>query len=135
MTAHISRRVIQHNTTTSLMNGVVRWLKTEPSSNDAEWQAHTELIQACLEEMVEMSVNRRPIADKLDRAMPHVRSMLVGMWEHDRLTALAHGEITLQQLLPRHPASSCFRSRKNHHYGNTIPVREVVRPMSHASAN
>ena len=39
----------------SLLESIVRWLKTEPSTNDAEWQAHTDLVQACLAEMVEMS--------------------------------------------------------------------------------
>jgi hypothetical protein len=110
MTEYTIRRVIQHNTTKSLIDGVVRWLKTEPSRSDAEWQAHTDLVQGCLEEMIEMSFNpsngvsprrvRRPVADKLNRAMPHVRSMLIGMWEHDRTTALAHGETTLRRLCP-----------------------------------
>src|SRR4249919_355361 len=103
MTAYTIRRVIQHNTTKSLLDGVVLWLKTGPSPNDAEWQAHTDLVQTCLEKMVEMSestVNpsqgassrsvHRSAADKLNRAMPHVRSMLVAMWEHDRTAALAH---------------------------------------------
>ena len=54
MTAYTIRSVIPHNTTTSLIDGVVRWLKTEPSRSDAEWQAHTDLVQGCLEEMMEM---------------------------------------------------------------------------------
>jgi hypothetical protein len=112
MTAQTIKRVIQHNTTKGLIDGVVRWLKTAPSRSDAEWQAHADLVQGCLEEMTEMAFNpsngvpakcaRRPVADKLDRAMPHVRSMLIGMWEHDRTTALAHGETTLQRLCYRH---------------------------------
>lgn len=102
------KRVIHHSTTKSLLDGVVRWLKTGPSPNDAEWQAHTDLVQVCLAEIVDMSestVNpskaassryvHRLVADKLDRAMPHVRSMLTATREHDRTTALAHGEITL----------------------------------------
>ena len=40
----------------------------------------------------------RPVADKLNRAMPHVRCMLTAMRERDRITALAHGETTLQRL-------------------------------------
>ena len=135
MTANTMRRVIHHNTTKSLIDGVVRWLKTEPSPNDAEWQAHTDLVQACLEEIVEMSVSpskgasprcvHRPVADKLNRAMPHVRSMLISMWEHDRTTALSHGETTLQRLLPRHSGSSRF------------PVTQSIfdAAMNHPSAN
>jgi hypothetical protein len=40
----------------------------------------------------------RPAADKLNRAMPHVRSMLTAMRDRDRTTALAHGGMTLQRL-------------------------------------
>jgi hypothetical protein len=100
-----------YGSTKTLLESVVRGLKTEPPQNDAEWQAQTELVQACLTEMVEMSeptVNpsigstsryvHRPVADKLNRAMPHVRSMLTAMRDHDRTTALAHGETTLRRL-------------------------------------
>jgi hypothetical protein len=100
-----------YGNTKSLLESIVRWLKTEPSKNDAEWQAHTDLVQACLAEMVEMSeptVNpsqgatsryvHRPAAEKLNRAMPHVRSMLTAMRDRDRTTALAHGETTLRRL-------------------------------------
>ena len=99
-----------YGNTKNMLESVVRRLKTEASQNDAEWQAHTELVKACLEEIVEMSestVNpskgasryvHRPVADKLSRAMPHVRSMLTAMRERDRTTALAHGETTLQRL-------------------------------------
>ena len=134
MTAYTIRRVIQHSTTKSLIDGVVRWLKTEPSPHDAEWQAHTDLVLTCLEKMVEMSVNpskgvsprcvHRPVADKLNRAMPHVRSM-IGMWEHDRTTALAHGETTLRRLCPRHTGSSSFSVTQNHPYGSILRVQEV----------
>jgi hypothetical protein len=127
--------VIQYNTTKSLIDGVVRWLKTEPSQSDAEWQAHTDLVQGCLEEMTEMFLNpskgvsprcvHRPVADKLNRAMPHVRSMLIGMWEHDRTAALAHGETTLQRLGPRHLESSRISVMQNHLKEAFFGVREV----------
>ena len=100
-----------YGNTKNLLESIVRGLKTEPPQNDAEWQAQTELVQACLTEMVEMSeptVNlsmgatsryvHHPVADKLNRAMPHVRSMLTAMRERDRTTALAHGETTLRRL-------------------------------------
>ena len=111
MAAYTIKKMIQHNITKTILDGVVRWLKTEPSPNDAEWQAHTDLVQACLEEIVEMSestVNpskgassryvHRPVADKLNRAMPHVRLMLTAMRDRDHSTALAHGETTLRRL-------------------------------------
>ena len=95
----------------NLLESIVRGLKNEPPQSDAEWQAQTDLVQGCLAEMVEMSeptVNPsrgaasryvyRPVADKLNRAMPDVRCMLTAMRERDRTTALAHGETTLQRL-------------------------------------
>jgi hypothetical protein len=100
-----------YGNTKNLLESIVRGLKTEPPQNDAEWQAQTELVQACLTEMVEMSeptVNpstgatsryvHHPVADKLNRAMPQVRSMLTAMPDRDRTTALAHGEVTLRRL-------------------------------------
>ena len=96
-----------YGNTKSLLKNIVRGLKTEPPQNDAEWQAQTDLVQACLTEMVEMSEPtaypsigtryvHRPVADKLNRAMPHVRSLLTAM--RDRTTALVHGETTLRRL-------------------------------------
>jgi hypothetical protein len=98
-----------YGSTKTLLASIVRGLKTESPQNDAEWQAQTELVQACLTEMEEMSEPtahssmrtryvHRPIADKLNRAMPHIRSMLTAMRERDRVTALAHGETTLGRL-------------------------------------
>ena len=100
-----------YGNTKNLLESIVRGLKTEPPQDDAEWQAQTELVQGCLAEMVEMSeptVNpsmgatsryvHRPVADKLNRAVPHVRSMLTAMRERDRNTALLHGETTLRRL-------------------------------------
>ena len=135
MTAYTIRSAIQHNTTTSLIDGVVRWLKTEPSRSDAEWQAHTDLVQGCLEEMTEMPFNpsrgvsprcvHRPVPHKLNRVMPHVRSMLIGMWEHDHATALAHGEATLQRLCPPPLRGFSFCGHANQPYGSFFRVREV----------
>src|SRR5260370_14592180 len=97
--------------TKNLLESIVRGLETDPPQSDAEWQVQTDLVQACLAEMVEMSeptVNssmgatsryvHRPVADKLNRAMPHVRSMLTAMRDRDRSTALAHGETPLRRL-------------------------------------
>jgi hypothetical protein len=100
-----------YGSTKNLLESIVRQLRTEAPQDDAEWQAKTDVVQACLAEMVEMSEPtvspskgatsryvHRPVADKLNRAMPHVRSMLTAMQQHDRTTALAHGETTLQRL-------------------------------------
>jgi hypothetical protein len=98
-----------YGSTKTLLESIVRGLKIEPPQSEAEWQAQTELVQNCLSEMVEMSEPtvhpsmrtryvHRPVADKLNRAMPHVRSMLTAMRDRDRTTALAHGETTLLRL-------------------------------------
>ena len=100
-----------YGSTKNILESVVRWLRTEAPQDETDWQAQTDIVQACLTEMAEMSeptVNppkrgasryvHRPVADKLNRAMPHVRSMLTAMRDRDRITALAHGERTLQRL-------------------------------------
>ena len=96
-----------YGNTKHLLESIVRGLKTEPPQNDAEWQAQTDLV-AEMAEMSEPTVNsvhgatlryvHRPIAIKLNRAMPHVRFMLTAMRERDRTTALAHGETSLRRL-------------------------------------
>ena len=100
-----------YGNTKNLLESIVRGLKTQPPQDDAEWQAQTDLVQGCLAEMAEMSEPtvhssiwatsryvHRPVADKLNRAMPYVRSMLTAMRDRDGTTALAHGETTLRRL-------------------------------------
>ena len=41
-----------YGNTKTLLESIVRGLKTEPPQNEAEWQAQTELVQGCLSEMV-----------------------------------------------------------------------------------
>jgi hypothetical protein len=97
--------------TKTLLESIVRRLEADPPHDDVEWQAQIDAVQACLEEMIEMSEPtfnpvkgasaryvHRPVADKLNRAMPHVRSMLAAMRDRDRTTALAHGATSLQRL-------------------------------------
>jgi hypothetical protein len=97
--------------TKTLLESIVRRLKIEAPQDDAEWQAQIDVVQGCLREMIEMSEPNikpskgvasryihRPVADKLNRAMPHVRLMLMSMRDRDRTTALAHGETTLRRL-------------------------------------
>jgi hypothetical protein len=100
-----------YGNTKTLMESIVRWLRTEGSHDDADWQAQTDLAQACLAEMVEMTKPtvhplkgptsryvHRPVVEKLNRALPHAQFMLTAMRDHDRTTALAHGETSLQRL-------------------------------------
>jgi hypothetical protein len=99
-----------YGNTKVLLESVVRRLRTEAPKDDGDWQAQADLVRACLAEMVELSEPvipqakgtsryvHRPVADKLNRAMPFVRSMLAAMGNRDRNLALAHGETTLRRL-------------------------------------
>ena len=94
-----------------LLEIIVLRLRTEPPQDEEEWQAQTAVVQAVFEEMSERRVNQpkedapqnvhQPVAKKLNRAMPHLQSMLTAMQNRDRTTALAHGETTLQRFRER----------------------------------
>src|ERR1035438_6524988 len=118
-----------YGNTKNLLESTVRSLKTEPPQDDAEWHAQTELVQACLAEMVEMSeptVNpsmgatsryvHRPVADKLNRAMPHVRSMLTADRKSTRLNSshlgISCAVFCLKKKKTRADASSRRRGRR-----------------------
>lgn len=100
-----------YGSTKSLLDSIIRQLKIEAPEDDAAWQAQTDVLQSCLEEMVAMRespVNplpgtasryvHRPVSDKLNRAIPHVWSMLTAMRDRNRTTALECGETALQRL-------------------------------------
>jgi hypothetical protein len=89
---------------------IVQRLSLQSPQDEEEWQAQTAVVQACFEEMgiSESMVNQlkvnsdwRNTTDELNRAMPHLQSMLTAMRNHDRTTALAHGERALQRLRDR----------------------------------
>jgi hypothetical protein len=100
-----------YGNTKTLLESALRRLETPESPPDDEWKAQTEVVEACLAEMAEMSeptVNssrgiesryvHRPAADKLNRAMPHVRAMLTAMRARDRAGALKHGAEAFRRL-------------------------------------
>ena len=101
-----------YRSTKTLLDSIIRQLKAEAPAGDEEWRAQTDLVQTCLEEMVGLSEPassplpgsrssryvHRPAADKLNRAMPYVQSMLAAIRNHDRISAVVHGEIALQRL-------------------------------------
>jgi hypothetical protein len=96
--------------TRSLLESIVRWLQSADPRDESAWQAQTELAQACLAEMMVLSEPishakgstsryvHRPVAEKLNRAMPHVQAMLTAMRERDRFSAVAHGETAFRRL-------------------------------------
>jgi hypothetical protein len=92
------------------LEGIVQWLDGK-DQDEAQWNAQTDLTHACLAEMADLSEAMRdaakrssgryghnPFADKLNRAMPHIRAMLTAMRIRDRATALSHGETAMRQL-------------------------------------
>lgn len=120
--------------TKSLLESIVRWLKTDTPQDDAEWQTQTDLVRTCLDEILAMSKPdvhpsrlattryvHRPAAAKLNRAVPHARSMLRAMRNRDRATALAHGESTLQRLRTGNSRSPQFG----------LPPRLLIRRFRH----
>src|SRR5579863_419748 len=97
--------------TKSLLESTLRWLKIEAPQDDSEWRAQTDVVRVCLDEITAMSKPavhpsrlatsryvHRPVTDKLNRAIPHARSMLLAIRNRDRITALAHGETAIQRL-------------------------------------
>ena len=100
-----------YGNTKSLLESALRQLNTGESQPDDQWESQTEVVEACLAEMAEMSeptINsskgvesryvHRPAADKLNRAMPHVRAMLEAMRARDRAGALKHGAEAFRRL-------------------------------------
>ena len=100
-----------YGNTKTLLQSALRQLEIAESPADHDWQAQTEVVETCLAEMAEMSeptINssrgvesryvHRPAADKLNRAMPHVRAMLTAMRARDRAQALKHGAEAFRRL-------------------------------------
>ncbi len=98
------------NTKTLLESALRRLSEGEVPGSD-EWKNQTEVVETCLSEMTVMSeptLNpgkspdsryvHRPAADKLNRAMPHVKAMLAAMREQDRAGALKHGTEAIHRL-------------------------------------
>jgi hypothetical protein len=93
------------------LQGVVNWLRSEDNT-DSGWKAQTDSAQECLVEMmriletIEIAQTTAPIrdlgvesrAENLNRTIPHVRTMVRAMREHDRATALTHGEMGFRWL-------------------------------------
>jgi len=54
--ARIKRdNLMWYGSSKTLLESIVRQLKADTPIDNAEWQAHTDVVQACLDEMVEMS--------------------------------------------------------------------------------
>ena len=100
-----------YDSTKGLLQSILRSLET---SGEIRWDEHTESGNACLYEMHQMS---RPLykayrtdkqnansqaqigfPEKLSRAMPHVRTMVIAIRHKDQTTAVESGKSALAEM-------------------------------------
>ena len=100
-----------YDSTKTLLQSILRVLET---GDDSRWDDQIESGNACLYEMHQMaapmykayrtdsfnanSVAQSSLPEKLDRAMPHVRSMVIAIRHRDRSKALDSGKTALAAL-------------------------------------
>ena len=97
-----------YDSTKTLLRSTLQSLETV---DETTWDDQIESIKACLYEMHQMSAPlfraykkdalnahspaHNPICDKLNRALPHVKSMLSAVRQKDRAAALESGKAAL----------------------------------------
>ena len=100
-----------YDSTKALLQSILRSLE---ASGEIRWDEHTESGNACLYEMHQMS---RPLykayrtdkqnansqaqmgfPEKLSRAMPHVRTMVIAIRHKDQTTAVESGKSALAEM-------------------------------------
>ncbi len=100
-----------YDSTKAVLQSILRSLET---NGEIPWDEHTESGNACLYEMHQMS---RPLykayrtdkqnansqaqigfPDKLTKAMPHVRSMVIAIRHKDQTTAVQSGKSALAEM-------------------------------------
>jgi hypothetical protein len=100
-----------YDSTKTLLRTIVESLET---TDEAAWEDQIESARECVFEMHQMNralplelrpegVNERfPVANphcqKLDRAMPHVKSMMTAIRRRDKAAALESGRLALAQM-------------------------------------
>jgi len=100
-----------YDSTKSLLQTILRSLET---GGDAGWDDQTESGNSCLYEMHQMSGSQyqpyRPdrlnansmvqshLAEKLNRAIPHVRTMVIAIRHKDQTQALESGKAALAEM-------------------------------------
>jgi hypothetical protein len=100
-----------YDSTKALLQGILRSLET---TDEIRWDEQTESGNSCLYEMHQMA---RPLykayrtdkqnansqaqigfPEKLSRAMPHVRSMVIAIRHKDQVTAVESGKSALAEM-------------------------------------
>jgi hypothetical protein len=100
-----------YDSTKGLLQSILRSLET---GDETRWDDHTESGNECLYEMHQMSEPRykayrsdginanslvqSTIPDKLSRAMPHVRTMVIAIRHKDQPRALQSGKAALAEM-------------------------------------
>lgn len=100
-----------YDSTKTLLQSILRSLE---AGVETRWDDQTESGNACLYEMHQMSRPRYKayrtdslnsnlpaqisLPDKLNRAMPHVRSMVIAIRHKDQATALQSGKAALAEM-------------------------------------
>jgi hypothetical protein len=100
-----------YDSTKGLLQSILRSIETE---DETKWDDRTESGNACLYEMHQMSgplyrayrpdrLNARQVlqgafSDQLNRAMPHVRLMVIAIRHKDQRRALESGRAALAEL-------------------------------------
>ncbi|MBZ5581055.1 MAG: hypothetical protein LAQ30_02415 [Acidobacteriia bacterium] len=107
------------DSTRSLLQSIV--LTLERTGDESRWDDQTESGKACLFEMHQMSGRaykayrtdtlgaktgpQRSLSERLDRAIPHVRSMTIAIRRRDRAMALKSGKAGLAEMNDANPYS------------------------------
>lgn len=98
-----------YDSTKTLLQTILRVLETD---DESRWDDQNESGNACLYEMHQMSgplykayrtdntnsVLQSRLPEKLNRAMPHVRSMVIAIRHRDRARALQSGKAALAEM-------------------------------------
>ena len=109
-----------YDSTKSLLQSILRSLETV---DDTGWDDQTESGNACLYEMHQMSGSLytpyRPdslhanspaqsnLPEKLSRALPHIRTMVIAIRHKDQIHALESGRAALAELNGTRPLGRC----------------------------
>lgn len=150
-----------YESTKSLLLSILRSLEAE----EIRWDDQTESGNACLYEMHQMSgplykayrsdtlnassAGQSTLPEKLNRAIPHVRMMVIAIRHKDRTRALESGRVALAEMngisaaasraagaelgIVSEETSSRQRERHNGKNGIVVEVRRASRPVQAAS--
>lgn len=126
-----------YDSTKSFLQSILQALETV---DDAGWDDPTESGKACLYEMHQMSgaqntpyknatlAAQNNLVERLNRAIPHVRTMMVAIWHKDQTQALECGKAAFAELNGSRPLVISS--------GGTEPTIESVRGIkAHSKAS